>query len=700
MILSSFKKEATITEIRTHAGTDISGTSFYGLKKAAEKKGLEATAVKCETSQINREMLPCIAHIIPKDNKNADHYVVVRKVKGKRLQIWDPNPEKGKHWVSDDEFQQEWTGNLMFFSKGVDFIKGSEKKFSLWNYVSSLLQHKKLLINVLLCSIIILLLGLLDSLGTKYLYDEVIFSRLEQTLNVLILGLLTVSLLSTALEAVRSVIVRHFSYKSELQLNFSFIRHIFSLPISFFESRKIGEILSRLGDLSQVKNALSSVALSSLIDVLLVIVVGPILFMVNKSIFFVSLVSTFLIGVGSFLFSLYYTKAYLKLKNESAETSSYLVDAINGVNIIKAFNAQNLATSVYENKNMQAVWTGWNVPRVGLVQNISGSIVDILTNTLIMWFGCTAILKSELTLGTMLFLITLSGYLTGPLLRLVNLQTVLQEAFVSAKRVGEILEIEKEVKDDNLIKVDKVRDDIVFEDIVFHYGSRRPVFKGINLTIKAGQSTALVGHSGCGKSTIVKLLLKFYEPDSVQIIINWNSSSDIDAFSLRDTIGYVPQETFLFPDTIANNISMCDESIPLERIIQAARKAGIHEQIVQLPSRYNTKLGENGSGLSGGEKQRIAIARALLKNPSVVILDEATSNLDVTSENRIHELIKTLKKEYVTTIVISHRESTISKCDNVYFLSDGRVVERGVHAKLLKESDTYRKFWEGKYEDN
>ena len=174
----------------------------------------------------------------------------------------------------------------MFFSKSVDFIKGSEKKFSLWNYVSSLLQHKKLLINALLCSIIILLLGLLDSLGTKYLYDEVIFSRLEQTLNVLILGLFTVSLFSTALEAVRSVIVRHFSYKSELQLNFSFIRHIFSLPISFFESRKLGEILSRLGDLTQVKNVLSSVALSSLIDVLLVIVVGPILFMVNKSIFF------------------------------------------------------------------------------------------------------------------------------------------------------------------------------------------------------------------------------------------------------------------------------------------------------------------------------------------------------------------------------------------------------------------------------
>lgn len=588
----------------------------------------------------------------------------------------------------------------MFFSKGVDFIMSSDKKFSVWTFVTSLFQHKRLLIYALFCSIIILLLGLVYSLGTKYLYDEVIFSRLTQTLNVLILGLLTVSLFSTALDTVRSIIVRHFSFKSELQLNFSFIRHIFSLPISFFESRKIGEILSRLGDLTQVRNALSSIALSSLIDVLLVIVVGPVLFIVNKSIFFVSLISTLLIGIGSYLFSRYYRKAYLKLKDENAEVSSYLVDAINGVNIIKAFNAQGLATSVYENKNMKTTWTWWNIRRIGLFQNTSGSVVSILTNILILWFGSSSILKGELTLGTMLFLITLSGYLTGPLLRLVNLQTVLQEAFVSAKRVGEILEIEKEVKDDNLIKVDKVRDDIVFEDIVFHYGSRRPVFKGINLTIKAGQSTALVGHSGCGKSTIVKLLLKFYEPDSGQILINGNSLSDIDANALRNTIGYVPQEIFLFPDTIANNISMCDESIPLERIIQAARKAGIHEQIVQLPSRYNTKLGENGSGLSGGEKQRIAIARALLRNPSVIILDEATSNLDVTSENRIHELIKTLKKEYVTTIVISHRESTISKCDNVYFLSDGRVVERGVHAKLLKESDTYRKFWEGKYEDN
>lgn len=481
------------------------------------------------------------------------------------------------------------------------------------------------------------------SLGTKYLYDEVIFSRLEQTLTMLILGLLTVSLFTTALETVRSVIVRHFSFKTELQLNFSFVRHIFSLPISFFESRKIGEMLSRLGDLTQVRNALSSVALSSLIDVLLVIVVRPILFIVNKSIFFVFRISALLIGLGSYLFSKYYRKAYLKLKDENAEVSSYLVDSVNGINVIKAFNAQSFATSVYESKNMKAVWTSWNVQRVGLLQNTSGSVINILTIILILWFGSSAILKNELTLGTMLFLITLSGSLTGPLLRLVNLQSVLHESFVSAKRVGEILEIEKEVKEENLIKVVRI-DDIIFENIVFHYGSRRPVLKGLNLRIKAGQSIALVGHSGCGKSTTVKLLLKFYEPDSGQIIINGNSSSDIDALSLRNTIGYVPQETFLFPDTIANNISMCDDSIPLEQIIEAARKAGIHEHITQLPSRYNTKLGENGSGLSGGEKQRIAIARALLKNPSVVILDEATSNLDVSSENRIHELIKTLRR--------------------------------------------------------
>ena len=302
MILSSYDKSVTITELRSLCGTDISGTTFFGLKQAAEKSGLEATAVKCEISQIGNEILPCIANIIPNENKNSDHYVVLKKIKGKKIQRWEPNPEKRKHWESIKQFQEEWTGNIMFFSKGVDFKKSSNKKFSVLTLVLSLFQHKKLLIYALLCSVIILLLGLIYSLGTKYLYDEVIFSRLEQTLPVLIFGLLTVSLFTTVLEAVRSVIVRHFSFKSELQLNFSFVRHIFNLPVSFFESRKIGEILSRLGDLTQVRNALSSIALSSLIDVLLVVVVGPVLFVVNKSIFFVSLVSAFFIGVGSYIF--------------------------------------------------------------------------------------------------------------------------------------------------------------------------------------------------------------------------------------------------------------------------------------------------------------------------------------------------------------------------------------------------------------
>ena len=561
-----------------------------------------------------------------------------------------------------------------------------------------ILRHKKLLVYSIISSLVILIIGLGSSFFQKYLYDEVLFTNATFSLNTVFIGMLLLKITTIILEALRSIIVRHFSYKTDLQLNFSFIQHLLRLPVSFFESRKTGEILSRLSDLSEVRSTLSSIAMSTLIDVLMVIVVAPLLLIFSYQIFLISIISAVMIGSLSLICVQYYKKKYRKLKDENAEISSYLVNAVNGVNVIKSLNSEGMVFNDYEQKQMKAVNISWKTEDFSLKHMVFNNIVNVLTDLLILWIGCNSILNGTLTLGTMFFLISLSGLLINPLLGIATLQSSIQEAMVSAERVGEILSLEQETEKKELIKKE-IKGDIEYKEVCFHYGSRSQILNGLSFKIKAGTTVALVGGSGCGKTTTVKLLLKFYKVQSGKILIDGNDIEDIDSSVLREQIGYVMQDTFLFPDTVYNNIAMHNETFSLEDVVKACKLSGIHEYIDNLPDRYFTKIGENGCSLSGGEKQRIAIARALIKKPSIIVLDEATSNLDYKSENRIHTLIEHLKADGVTVIIISHRKATIENVDNVLFLKDGKVSDYGSHHELLSSNKLYKEFWLGKEDE-
>lgn len=289
-------------------------------------------------------------------------------------------------------------------------------------------------------------------------------------------------------------------------------------------------------------------------------------------------------------------------------------------------------------------------------------------------------------------MISLSSSLIKPLLRIATLQSEMQQAFVSAERVGEVLSLNQNEIESKLIKI-QLQGSIKFDNVCFHYGSRPRILNNLSFSIEPGNSVAIVGSSGCGKSTIIKLLLKFYNPDSGRITIDDIDLHDIDTRILRFQIGYIPQEFFFFPDTIVNNITMCDDRFSLEQVIKVAKLVGVHEYIESLPNGYNSMIGENGNGLSGGEKQRIAIARAVLKNPPIIVFDEVTNNLDTMSESRVHELIKTFNKK--TLIIISHRISTVSHCNKVLFFEKGLISDIGNHHSLMKTNSTYRDYWIG-----
>ena len=428
-------------------------------------------------------------------------------------------------------------------------------------------------------------------------------------------------------------------------------------------------------------------------DSILLLIIVPILFYINHALFLIAVASVLAISIIVLIFSKLYRKYYALLRHEEAGVYSTLVEIVSGAYTVKALNAEGTARYDYEKSQMKAIWTSWKTANLRLLHGLLSAIINGVSSVIIFWIGSSYIINDIFSFGTLLSFNALSAYFTGPLFRMVNLQSSLQEAFVAAERVSEILEMETEqAEDEQLLKPVLLKGEIEFSHVYFKYGMRPPVFKDLTFLIGSGQCAAFVGASGCGKSTILKLILKFYEAEQGAIRIDDHDIKDIDAVALRARVGYVPQEVFIFSGGIAENIALHKPSAELEEVIEAAKRAGADEFISALPERYNTKLGERGATLSGGERQRLALARALLGRPDVLILDEATSNLDSISERLIHQVIEDLQGN-MTTIMIAHRLTTVRNCDVIFVMDKGGIAESGSHSELIARNGLYKTMW-------
>ena len=697
MVASHFGKNLSISEIRNKAGTDIIGTNVNGMLIAAKSYGMKAVAVKGNPDAITKKLdTPFIVHfhIVRDDNNWVDHYVVVKKITKRKIEIWDPDPLYKKQKLSYEKFFEWWTGYAIFLEPDVDFKKSDKKENLLLKFIPVFLPHKKILAFSFLCSVLLLVFGIITSFYYKYIFDEVIYSKAAFSLHTLSLGVMIVTVIQSLVACVRSILLSHFSFKTDLQLNFSYLSHIFNLPLSFFESRKSGEILSRLGDLDKIKQTLSNAALSGVMDAIMLLVSGPILLGINARLFGISIATVLLVALISMIFAKIYRSYYSKVMSQNADVQSYLYESLNGVATVKALNAEEIVNGEYEKKKMTAVNTSWTLNKYGISQGLISGLINGISGILVYWLGCSAILGGTMSFGTLITFNSLLGYFTGPLFRLVNIQNSVQESLVAAERVGEILELECE-KDQSrrYLEPAEIKGHIKFEDVTFAYGSRRPIYEHLNLEIPPDSWTAFVGPSGCGKSTIIKLILKFYQAGEGKIFLDGKDLRDIDTTFLRSKIGYVPQDIFLFSGTVSENISLHKPDASLEEIMEAAKKAGADDFIQKLPKRYDTILGEHGGGLSGGEKQRLALARALLGNPSLIILDEATSSLDTVSEMEIHKVIKQLKSENIAVILIAHRLTTVMNCDKIFVMKEGKILQEGSHKELLAEQGLYQEMW-------
>ena len=655
--------------------------------KGLDYLGFDSKAVKVEDKKIDNSVsFPIIAHI--QSRNNFLHYVVVHDVSNKRIIISDP--ESGIKKLSHKEFSEIWTGILLLIEPKKDFQKRNEKDNSLSRFFYVLKNQKSLLFNIFLASILYTVLGIVTSFSSKFLIDYILKDKLMTTLTVMVVGMVILEIIQMLLSIFRGYLLIFLGQRIDIAILLGYYNHVIKLPMNFFSTRKTGEITSRFSDADNINDAVAETVLTLMLDVITAVTGGIIVYIQNQYLFFVSIVILLLYVVIVFSFKEILKKINNDVLENNSQLTSFIIQSINGIETIKAYNLEKNIQDETEFKYLKVIKSSFKRSKIYNLLTFLSGVVELIGNTLIMWVGAIQVINGKLTLGEMMVFNTLLGYFTNPVKNLISLQPTIQTATVSADRLGEIIDLDIEQSDEKMIP-QNLKGDIEIKGLNFRYGTRELILKNINMEIKQGEKIALVGESGSGKTTLAKLILKFYDFEKGDININNFNLKDIDNTFLRNKISYISQDMFLFNKTIKENLMLSDE-IEIDDVIELSKKVNAYEFINELPQRFDYMIEENGTNLSTGQKQRLSILRALLKKPDILIMDEATSNLDSITESAIQKTLNNPEFN-MTTIIIAHRLSTIRLCDRIYVLDKGEIIEAGTHEELIELKNKYYTLW-------
>ena len=683
MVARYWGKNISVNLLRNIANVDRNGASLRGLTAAAESIGLTTRPVKVSLDRLAKQQLPAIAHW------QGKHYIVVYAITAKEVIVGDP--AIGQLSLSHAEFNEDWT-NYALLLQPTAFFKNTKETFTpFWQFFELAKPHSVVLLEVFLASVLIQVFGLITPLFTQLLLDRVVVQGSTLTLNTVGVGMLIFGLFRVATRGLRQYLLDHTAHKVDIALIVGFIRHTFNLPLNFFESRYVGDIIARVQENRKIERFITGEALSILLDLLTVFVYVGLMFWYSWKMALFTLVIVPPFAILALVATPFLRRISREIFNAMAEESSYLIQSLTGVRTIKSMAVEQTVRWKWEEYLHESVKKSFSGQIISnRLQIFSGAIETIVTTGLL-WFGAWLVIKNELTIGQLVAFNMLLGSVINPFKRLTVLWNELQEVIIAVERINDVIETKPEEEFNNVRQaLPRLQGDIEFDNVTFRYHpeSDLNVLENLSFTVKPGQTVALVGRSGSGKTTISKLVLGLYPPTDGKVLIDGQDITSLSLASLRQHIGVVDQDTFLFSGTIRENIALGRSESNLEEIIEAAKIAGADEFITRLPMGYETQIGEGGGMLSGGQKQRLAIARALLGNPPLLILDEATSSLDAESERIIQSNLERILTNR-TTIVIAHRLSTVRNADLILVLDRGIVVESGTHNALMAKQGHY-----------
>ncbi len=683
MIGQYWGKRFSLNTLRNLAGVERAGASLKGLATAAEKLGFQARPVQASLSRLVELNHPWIAHW------QGMHYVVVYKVKGDRITIADP--AVGKRSLSLRDFQAGWTGYALLLEPTERLHAAQSEKISLSQFWAAILPYRSLVWQIISASLLIQVFGLITPLFTQVILDRVVVHKSFVTLNIFALGLLLFSIWRIGLSAARQYLLDYFSNRFDLTLISGFISHTLLLPLKFFETRRVGDIITRVQENRKIQIFLTRQAILAWLDALMAIVYIGLMFYYNWHLTLLVIALIPPIVILTLVATPLLRRVSREIFNTGAEQNSLLVEILTGVATVKAAAAEQEVRWRWEDRFTSALNAQFQGQNLGNGLQATGSLVNTLGSTALLWYGATLVIQDQLTIGQFVAFNMMIGNVINPILSVVNLWDQFQEVLISVERLNDVFTESKEESPENpMLTLPRLRGEVEFENVTFRHSSEqeRNTLQNITFAATAGEIIAIVGRSGSGKSTLVNLLQGLYHSDSGRILVDGHDVRHISPHSLRIQMGVVPQECFLFSGTILENITLYRSDFTLEQVTEVAKLAEAHAFIQDLPLGYNTKVGERGTTLSGGQRQRIAIARALLGEPPILVLDEATSSLDTESERRFQQNLDRIARDR-TTFIIAHRLSTVRHADRILALDRGVLVEQGSHSQLMANRGLY-----------
>jgi ATP-binding cassette subfamily B protein len=683
MITQYWGKRLSLNFLRNLSGVGRSGASLKKLAKAAESLGYQARPVRASLNRLLEQSNPWIAHW------QGDHYVVVYRTKGEQLLVADP--AQGKRLMTRQEFIRGWTGYALMLDPTELLQEIPSEKRSLGRFLQLLLPYRNLGIQVILASLLIQLFGLVTPLFTQIILDQVVVSKSLTTLNVFAIGLLLFGLSSILLSGVRQYLISYLANRLDLTLIGGFIRHALLLPLKFFEARHVGDIITRVNENQKIQRFLLNQVVLAWLDFLMGFVYLALMFYYNWRLTLLILALIPPIMLVTLAATPLLRRVSREVFNRSAEQNSSLVETITGVATVKSTATERELRWRWENRMVNYLNARFRGQKLGINLQAASGLINSLGSTALLWYGATLVIQDQLTIGQFVAFNMMIGKVINPVLSLSNLWDELQEVLISVERLNDIFSTEPEEKSDqSMLVLPPLKGKVKFDNVTFAYDSdeEHNTLQNISFEVKPGDTVAIVGRSGSGKTTLVKLLQALYYPVSGNIWIDDHDIRHVSPHSLRSQLGVVPQECFLFSGTILENITVYRPEFSLEQAIKVAKLAEAHAFVQAMPLGYNTKVGERGTNLSGGQRQRIAIARALLGEPPILILDEATSSLDTESERRFQQNLTRLSQNR-TTFIIAHRLSTVRNADCILVLDRGILAEKGTHAELMAKQGLY-----------